>query len=138
MQRHGDEPIKAPATETDIIERIRQPLRHNMTQVDLTIVLKIVDDTPNDAATPISRDRCLEIEFTMSTIRARKPIGNRAGERLRACFAERRHDPRRLRIAIAAKILRRTDSSGADRADRRIKERDKRFNRFEHSECDHI
>ena len=109
-----------------------------MTQMDLMIVFEIVDYTPDDAATPINRDRCLEVEFTMSAIRARKPIGNGAGERLRACFAERRLDPRRLCMAIAAKIFRHPDIRGADRADRRIKERDERFERFRLSECDHI
>jgi len=106
--------------------------------VDLTIVFEIVDYMTNDPATAIGRHRCLEIEFTMSTIRARKPIRNRAWKRLRAHFAERWHDARRLRITIAAKIFRRPDIRAADGADRRIKERDKRFNGFKHSGCGHL
>src|SRR5437762_14385243 len=105
MQRYGDEQVKMPASETYIVERILQPPRHRVAQVNVLIVFEVVDQAPNDAATPINRDRCLEMQFAMAAVRARKRIGNRAGERLGANLAERRHDPHYFRIAIVAKIF---------------------------------
>jgi hypothetical protein len=43
-----------------------------MTEVNLTVVLKFVDDVANDSASAVRGDRCVEVNRAMGTVRAAK------------------------------------------------------------------
>jgi hypothetical protein len=43
-----------------------------MTQVNLAVVFEFVNDVANDTASAVRRDRCVEVNRAMGTIRAGK------------------------------------------------------------------
>src|SRR5205823_15059729 len=51
--------------------------------------LEIVHDLPNDSATSVGRDSCVEMQRAVLAIRAREDVADVTGKRLRAFRAER-------------------------------------------------
>jgi len=65
-----------------IIQRSAKPARYKMTQMDLTVVFKFVNDIADDTAATVRGDRCAEVNGAMGTIRAAKGSVDGAFERL--------------------------------------------------------
>jgi hypothetical protein len=122
--------LKPPISQTRIVERLDQPLGDRMAEMNLMSVFEIEQDFAHHTAAAIGRDRGGEVQKTVSAIGARERFRDRALERFRAGHAEGWLDARRLLLASGAEIIVVTDRLRANRAERRIKQRGYRSQRF--------
>jgi len=94
-----------------------------MTQINLTPVLKGVNDLADDPATAISCDGCIEMNRAMGTVGACKRVRDCAFKWLGALLAKRCDNADGFCVALIAKIFTGSDICAADVANRRIEKR---------------
>src|SRR6266567_2017375 len=102
MQRHWNNNVESAAAQPRIVKCGGEPARHQMTEVDLAPVLKIMDDLANDSATAIRRNSSVKMNRAMSAVRANERAGNCAFERFGAFPAKGRDNARGLLLAFCA------------------------------------
>ena len=123
MQRDRDNKVEPTIANPGIVQGCAQPTSHEMTQINLATVLKIVNDPADDPPTAIGGDGRVEMNCAMSAVGATKRPDNSALERLRAFLAKRGTDANSFRSALIAEMLTGSNVRRADYADRWIKER---------------
>ncbi len=138
MKRNGNDEVEAAAPEPRIIQRFSQPDGEGMSEMALPGVLELVNQSPDEAPAPISGDGAIKVQDAMLAVGAAKTLRDRAGKRLGAFRAKRRHDPRRAVLAIGAEIIDAFDVLRANNAGRRIKKRDERLEDSRGGESRHI
>ena len=109
-----------------------------MPQVNLTAVLKIVNDLADDTAASVRGHCCIKVNCAMRAIGACERGRNSAFEGLGALLTKRRNDTHGLCFALLAEILASPSLAAAQRAYRRVKKRRSRFEQFKLSKRDHI
>src|SRR4029077_10109893 len=119
MQRHWNDNVKTMAPKPGIIEGCAEPACHQMAQIDLAAVFKIVNNLAGDPAAAIGGGRGVKMNWAMGAVRTRKLTGNCAFKRFGTSCTKRRNNTRGLFLAFSAEILARPDYRRADRADRR-------------------
>ena len=127
MERHWNDDVEATITQSFVIQRRAQPMRNEITQINLVTVLEPVNDLAHNPAAAICRHRCVEMDSSMSTVGASKCTGDRAFEWLGALLAKRRDDADGFSFALVAEIFTSTNICSADRANRRIEKRYERI-----------
>jgi len=138
MERDGNDEVEVTAAEPRIIQRFPQPTGEGMSKMALPGILELVNQSPDEAPAPISRDGAIKVQNAMLAVGAAKTLRDRAGEWLGAFRAKRRHDPRRAALAIGAEIIGAFDVLRANDAGRRIKKRDERLEDSRWRESRHI
>src|SRR4029077_14118935 len=128
MQRHWNDNVKTMAPKPGIIEGRAEPACHQMAQIHLAAVFKIVHNLANDPATAIGGERGGKMNCAMGAVRTRKLTGNCAFKRFGTSCTKRRNNTRGLFLATSAEIFAPPDYRRADRADRRV---EKRYDRFQ-------
>src|SRR4029077_3849311 len=123
MQRHWNDNVKSVAPKPWIIEGCAEPASHQMAQIDLAAVFKIVNNLADDPATAIGGDRSVKMNCAMGAVRTRKLTDNCAFKRFRTSCTKRRNNTRGLFLATPAEIFARPDYHRADRTDWRVEER---------------
>src|SRR5260370_32062132 len=123
MQRHWNDNVKSMAAKPGIIEGRAEAACHQMAQIDLAAVFKIVNNLTDDPATAIGGSRSVKMNFAMGAVRTRKLTDNCAFKRFRASCTKRRNNARGLFFASSAEIFARPDYRRADRTDRRVEKR---------------
>jgi hypothetical protein len=96
MQWHGHDYVELVPLETFIVKRRAEPARHEMPQMNLTHVLKVVNDLSDDTAAAIRSHCCIKVNCAMGAVGARERGRNSALEGLGALLTKRRHDTLRL------------------------------------------
>src|SRR5437016_4681410 len=123
MQRHWNDNVKSVAMKPGIIESYTEPACHQMAQIDLAAVFKIVNNPTDRSTTAIGGHRSVKMNFAMGAVRARKLTDNCAFKRFRAFCTKRRNNALGLFLASSAEIFARPDYRRADRTDRRVEKR---------------
>ena len=72
MQRNGNNQIEHSIPEPRICHRFGQPLGNRMTEMELSAVFKLKNNETNHAPASISGDGGIELQFSVSAIRACK------------------------------------------------------------------
>src|SRR5260370_5334960 len=119
MQRHWNDNVKSMAAKPGMIEGRAEAACHQMAQIDLAAVFKIVNNLTDDPATAIGGSRSVKMNFAMGAVRTRKLTDNCAFKRFRASCTKRRNNARGLFLASSAEIFARPDYPRADCTDRR-------------------
>ena len=127
----------APA-QTLIVKRCAEPTCHQMSQVNLTAVLKIVNDLANNPAATVRGYCCIEVNRAMGAVGACEDSRNSAFERLGTLPAKRRNDSHGFCFALLAEIFASSSFAAADCAYRRVKKRRSGFEQFKLAKGDHI
>jgi hypothetical protein len=138
MQWDGHDHVKLPSAKTFIVKRCAEPACHEMSQVNLTPVFKIVNDLANDAAASVRGHRCIKINFAMGAVGARERCLNSTFERFRTLLAKWRNDTDGFCFASLAKVFASLSPAAAESAHRRIEKRRGRFEQFKLAKRDHI
>src|ERR1700716_4227219 len=138
MQRHRDGAVEFPAGQPFISQSGMEPASNQMSQVDFATVFEIENDSTNEAAAAIGRDRRLEMQPAMSAVRAMEWTRYLSGERFGTSRTERRHNPNNVIVTFIAQVLVRRNAGRADRAKRWIKQRSEGAESFKFCERDHI
>ena len=86
-------------------QRCAEPACHEMSQMNLTAVFKIVDDLANDTAAAVCGHRCIKVNCAMGAVGAGERAGNSAFEGLGALLAKWRNDTHGLCFALLAEIF---------------------------------
>src|SRR6266446_10366915 len=120
MQRHWNDNFKSVGAKPGIIEGCAEPACHQMTQIDVAAVFKIVNNLADDPATAIGGHRSVKLNCAMGAVRTRKLTDNCAVKRFRTSCTKRRNNTRGLFLAPSAEIFARPDYRRADRTDWRI------------------
>src|SRR6266853_6803888 len=102
MQRHWNNNVESAAAQPRIVKSGGEPARHQMTEMDLVPVLKVMDDLANDSATAIRRDSSVKMNRAMRAVRANKRAGNCAFEWFGAFPAKGLDDAHGLLLAFCA------------------------------------
>src|ERR1700745_1375718 len=123
MQWHGYDYIKFALAKTLIVKRCAEPACHEMSQMNLTPVLEIMNNMANDPATAVCGHRGIEVNRAMGAICACESARNSAFEWLGALLAKWRDDTRGLGFALLAEIFASSSPAAAQRAYRRVKKR---------------
>jgi len=127
MQWHRHDYVKLAPTKTFIIKRCAEPSRHEMSQMNLMTVLKIMDNLANNAAAAVCSHCRIKVNCAMGAVGARERGCNSAFEGLGALLTKRRNDPQRLCLALLAEIFASSSAAPAERAYWRVKKRCGRF-----------
>ena len=138
MQWHGHDYVELAPLEAFIVKRRAEPARHEMSQMNLSRVLKVVNDLSDDTAAAIRRRRCIKVNGAMSAVRARERGRNRAFEWLGALLTKRCNDSYRLCFALLAEMFARSSLSAAERAYGWVKKRHGRFEQFKLAKREHV
>jgi len=138
MQWDGHDYVKLTSAKTFIVKRCPKPTCHQVPQVNLTPVLKIVNDLANDTAAAVRSHRCIKVNFAMGAVGACESCPNSAFEGLGAFLAKWRDDADGLCFAPIAEILAGSNAFSADGANWRVKKRYGRFQWFKRVKRDHI
>src|SRR5438034_2414141 len=109
-----------------------------MTQIDLTPVLKVMNDVADDPATAICGNSGIEMNRAMGAVCAGKRVRNRALERFGAFLAKRRNNAHDLCFALITEILAGSNICSTNRADRWIEKRYDRSQRIKLAKRDHV
>src|SRR6266545_2139805 len=117
MQRHRDDKIEAATPQPCVVQRCAEPARHEMTQVNLATVLKVVNNLANNPATAVGGNGRIEVNGAMGAIGAGEFTGDRAFERFGAFLAKRRNNAYDLCFALITQILAGSNICSADHAD---------------------
>jgi len=110
-----------------IIKCRTEPARHEMAQVNLAPVLKVMNDLADDTAAAVCGHGCIEVNRAVGTVGACKRAGDGTFERFGAFLAKRCSDADGLRFALIAQILASLNLSPADYAYWRVEKRCGRF-----------
>ena len=135
MEWDRHDAIEAAPGQARVVERFTKPVAELVAQVQSAAVFKIVHHFADDAAAAIGRDRGLEMEDAIFTIRAGECVRDRALKRLRTFRAKWRAQAGRLIGAGRAKLRARFDHSRTDRAGGRINQTNESAEGIE--ECRH-
>jgi hypothetical protein len=127
MQWHGHDHIESPPAKPFIVERRTEPACHEVPQVNLAAVLKLVNDLADNTATAVCGHRCIKVNRAVGAVGACKRVVNSTFERLGALLAKRRNDADCLCFASLAEILASSSLAAADCAYRRVEKRRGRF-----------
>jgi hypothetical protein len=138
MQWDGHDYVKLAPVKTFIVKRCAEPACHEMSQVNLTPVLKIVNDLANDTAAAVRSHRCIKVNFAMGAVGACESCPNSAFEGLGTLLAKWRNDAHGLCFALFTQIYASLGFGAADSAHRRIEKRRGRFEQFKLAKRDHI
>jgi hypothetical protein len=138
MQWDGHDNVKLTPTKTFIVKRCAEPACHDMSQVNLTPVLKIVNDLANDTAAAVRSHRCIKVNFAMGAIGAVERRRNSAFEGLGTLLAKWRNDTHGFCFASLAEIFAGLSLATAESAYRRVEKRRGRFEQFKPAKRDHI
>jgi hypothetical protein len=92
MQWDGHDYFKLPPAKTFIVKRCAEPAGHEMSQVNLTAVLKIMDDLGDDTAATVRGHCCIKVNCAMGAVGTCERGRNRAIEGLGTLLAKRRND----------------------------------------------
>jgi hypothetical protein len=92
MQWDGHDYVELAPAKTFIFKRCAEPTCHEMSQVNLTPVLKIVNDLANDTAAAVRGHSCIKVNFAMRTVGACERGLNSAFEGLGTLLAKWRND----------------------------------------------
>jgi hypothetical protein len=138
MQWHGYNYVELATAQALVLERCAEPMRHEMSQMNLMPVLKVVDDLADDPATPVCCHCCIEVNRAMGTVGACERARNSSFEGFGALLTKRRNDAHRLSFTSLAEIFASVSSVPAPRAYWRVKKRHGRFEQFKLVKYDHI
>src|SRR4029077_1273366 len=115
VQWHRHDHVKWAPAQTLVVKRCAEPACYEMSQVNLTAVLKIMDDLADDTAATVRGHRCIKVNCAMGAVGACERAPNSAFEGLGALLTKRRHDTHSLCFASFAEIF---ASSGLATAER--------------------
>src|SRR6266496_3234791 len=138
MQWDGHDNVKLTPAKAFIVERCAEPACHEMSQVNLTPVLKIVNDLANDSVAAVRSHRCIKVNFTVSAVGTCELGCNRAFEGLGTLLAKWRNDTHGFCFASLAEIFAGLSLATAESAYRRVDKRRGRFEQFKLAKRDHI
>jgi hypothetical protein len=138
MQWDGHNDVKFTPPKTFIVKCRIEPARHKMSQMNLTPVLKIVNDLANDTAAAVCGHRCIKVNLAMGAIGARERGRNGAFEGLGTLLAKWCDDTHGFCFALLAKVLAGLSLAAAESAYRRIQKRCSRLEQFKLAKRDHI
>src|SRR5207302_2554593 len=138
MQWHGHDDVELPPAKTFVVKRCAEPTCHEMSQVNLTPVLKFVYDLANNTPPTVRGHRCIKINGAMGAVGAGERGCDSPFEGLRALLAKRRNNTDGLRFALLAEIFSSSSFAAAKRAYRRVKKGCRRFKQFKLAKRDHI
>jgi hypothetical protein len=127
MQWYRHNYVELASSQTLIVKRCEEPTCHEMSQVNLTPVLKVVNDLANNTAAAVRGHCRIKINRAMGAVGACERSRNRPLERLGALLTKRRNDTHGLCFALLAKIFASPSLAAAKRAYRRVKKRRGRF-----------
>src|SRR4030095_11672865 len=138
MQWDGDDDVKFTPAKTFIVKRRIEPTRHEMSQMNLAPVLKIVNDLANDTAPAVCGHRCIKVNFAMGAVGASERRRYSALEGLGTLLAKWRNDTHGFCFALIAEMLAGLSFAAAESAYRRVQKRCSRFEQFKLAKRDHI
>ncbi len=138
MQWDGHDDIKFTPAKTFIVKRRIEPTRYEMSQVNLTAVLKVVNDPANDTAAAVCGHRCIKVNFAMGAVGASERRRYSAFEGLRTLLAKGCNDTHGFCFALLAKILAGLSFAAAESAYRRVQKRCGCLEQFKFAKRDHI
>ena len=138
VQWHGHDYIKLAFAKTVIVKRCAEPACHEMSQVNLMAVLKIMDDLADDTAATVRGHCCIKVNCAMGAVGTCERGRNGAFERLGALLTKRRNDTDGFCFASLAEIFASSSLATTERAYRRVKKRRGRFEQFKLANRDHI
>ena len=138
MQWDGHYYVKFTPAKTFIVKRSIEPTRHEVPQVNLTPVLKIVNDLANDTAAAVCGHRCIKVNFAMGAIGASERGRDSAFEGLGTLLAKGRNDTHGFCFALLAKVLAALSLAAAESAYRWVQKRCSRLEQFKLAKRDHI
>jgi hypothetical protein len=138
MQWDGHNDVKMTPAKTFIVKCRIEPARHKMSQMNLTAVLKIVNDLANDTAAAVCGHRCIKVNFAMGAIGASERGRDSAFEGLGTLLAKWWDDTHGFCFALLAKVLAGLSLAAAESAYRRIQKRCSRLEQFKLAKRDHI
>jgi len=104
-----------PAAKTLIVKRCAEPPCHEMSQVNLAAVLKVMDDLADDYRGPVCRHCCIKVNCAMGAVRAceRSRI---APSKARSIAGKTVQRDEWLLLRIAGRDIRQLDLATAERA----------------------
>src|SRR6266498_1634770 len=123
MQWYRHDHVELASSETLIVKRCAEPTCHETSQVNLTPVLKVVNDLANNTAAAVRGHCRIEVDCAMRAVGACERGRNGPLEGFGALLTE----------IFASSIL-----AAAERAYRRVKKRRGRFEQFKLAKRDHI
>jgi hypothetical protein len=138
MQWDGHDYVKVAPAKTFIVKRCAEPTCHKMSQMNLTPVLKIVNDLANDTAATVCGHCCIKVNFAMGAVGARERGRYSPLEGLGTLLAKWCNDTHGFCFAWLAEILAGLSFAGAESAYRRIQKRCGRLEQFKLAKRDHI
>jgi hypothetical protein len=138
MQWDGHDYVKLTPAKTFIVKRCAEPTRHEMSQVNLTPVLKIVNDLANDTAAAVRSHCCIKVNFAMGAVGACERARDGAFEGLGTLLAKWRNDTHGFCFALLAEIFASLSLASAESAYRRVEKRCGRLEQFKLAKRDHI
>jgi hypothetical protein len=127
MQWYRHNYVELASSETLIVKRCAEPTCHEMSQVNLTPVLKVVNDLANNTAAAVRGHCRVKINCAMGAVGACERDRNSPLERFGALLTKRRNDTGGLCFALRAEIFASPSLAAAKRAYRRVKKRRGRF-----------
>jgi hypothetical protein len=138
MQWDGHDYVKFTPAKTFIVKRPIEPARHEVAQVNLMPVLKIMNDLANDTTTAVCGHRCIKVNFAMGAIGASECGCYSAFEGFRTLLAKWRNDTHGFCFALIAEMLAGLSFAAAESAYRRVQKRCSRLQQFKLAKRDHI
>src|SRR5437899_9980657 len=122
MQWHTHDYVKFASAKTLIVKRCAEPACHEMSQMNLTAVLKIMDDLADNTAAPVRGHCCIKVNCAMGAVGTCERGRNSAIEGLGALLTKRRHDAQALCFALLAEVFASASIAATERAYRRVKQ----------------
>src|SRR4029077_6654314 len=116
MQWHRHDHVKLAPAQALVVKRCAEPACHEMSQVNLTAVLKIMDDLADDTAATVRGHCCIKVNCAMGAVGACERARNGAFEGLGALLTKRRNDMHRLCFASLAEIFASASLAATERA----------------------
>src|SRR5437870_11758904 len=123
MQWHRHDYVKFASAKTLIVKRCAEPACHEMSQMNLTAVLKIMDDLADNTAAPVRGHCCIKVNCAMGAVGTCERGRNSAFEGLGALLTKRRNDAHGLCFALLAEVFASSRLAATERAYRRVKKR---------------
>jgi hypothetical protein len=138
MQWDGHDYVKFTPANTFIVKRRTEPMRHEMSQMNLTPILKIMNDLPNDTAAAVCGHCRVKVNFAMGAVGASERSRYGAFEGLGTLLAKWCNDAHGFCFALLTEILAGLGFAAADSAYRRVQKRCGRLEQFKPAKRDHI
>src|SRR5205823_12320748 len=130
MQWHRHDHVELAPSETLIVKRCVEPTCYEMSQMNLTAVLKIVNDLPDNTAAAVCGHCCIKVNCVMGAVGTCERRRNSAFEGFGALLTKRRDDRGGFCFASLAEIFASPSLAAAQRAYRRVKKRQRLFELF--------